>query len=76
MKLRNKYGVIKDKRAYIIDTINDKVVRFSATLLAIMIVHIEGYHIYTAVCSWRINVFIPIPTERADGGCHVGIRYW
>ena len=63
MKLQNKYGVIKDKRAYIIDTINDKVVQVSANLLTIMIVHIEGYHIYIEVCSWRINVFIPIPTE-------------
>ena len=76
MKLRNKYGVIKDKKAYIIDAINDKVVRVSTNLLMIMIVHIEGYHIYTTVCSWHINVFIPIPTEQVDGGCHVGIRYW
>ena len=37
-KMRNKYGIIKDKRVYIIDTINDQVVRVAAKLLTIKIV--------------------------------------
>ena len=36
--LRNKYGVVKDKREYVIDTINNHEIRIAAKLLTVKIV--------------------------------------
>ena len=37
-RLRNKYGVVKDKRVYVISTINDQEVRIREKLLAMKVV--------------------------------------